>query len=131
MAKLKSAKFDQREQICHSTLFSIEATPKEHLDLGLICSLGWPRTRDKRTRTTVRARQRTRTKVRKRQRIRTTVRKRQRTRTKVKIIEFNLKTKILDRPFIIIYFFLFDCLYLKQYLNLHHFFTLLRIANVP
>jgi len=72
MAELKSAKFDQREQIGHSTLFSIEATPKEHLDLGLICSLGWARTRDKRTRITVRARQRTRITVRARQRTKTT-----------------------------------------------------------
>jgi hypothetical protein len=51
----------------HSTLFSIEATPKERLDLRLICTLDWPRAREKkdkdhgegktRTRITVRARQ--------------------------------------------------------------------------
>ncbi len=30
---------NRREQIGYSTLFSIEVTLKEHLDLGLICNL--------------------------------------------------------------------------------------------
>jgi hypothetical protein len=47
MAELKSAKFDQKEQIGTQICFPSDVTPKEHLDLGLVWTLDWPMSRDK------------------------------------------------------------------------------------